>query len=351
MSIPLVTVLINTYNHERFIEQAVVSVLEQDFPASEMEVLVVDDGSTDRTPEIVQKFEPRVRLIRKANGGQASAFNVGITQSQGAIVAFLDGDDWWTPSKLREVVGAFQKNPEVGVVGHGYYEIDLDAQKNELVAPDGTHRFALNDAAGVRLFYCLEPFFVTSRLGVRKEVLDRILPVPEELVFSADGYIIRLAVAIAGAVVLDHPLCYYRVHSGNLWMTRDPDRLRRRQDMQDRLEKSILARLPSLSLPREVMAAYVEPSKVDWERSHLLAHGGKPWRTFQLEWATYRTSYVHASFGDKVLKALILGLTLIMSPRCFYQFKNWLRRYRDKLGIAVGPASVHIRRESVSIHT
>ncbi len=71
------SVLIDTYNHERFIEQAIVSVLEQDFPAADREIIVVDDGSTDRTAEIVRKFEPHVRLLRKENGGQASAFNAG----------------------------------------------------------------------------------------------------------------------------------------------------------------------------------------------------------------------------------------------------------------------------------
>src|SRR5260370_25865257 len=85
-----VSVLIDTYNHERFIEQAIVSALEQDFPASEREILVVDDGSTDRTPEIVRKFASQVRLLRKKNGGQASAFNAGISECKGEIIAFLD---------------------------------------------------------------------------------------------------------------------------------------------------------------------------------------------------------------------------------------------------------------------
>jgi glycosyltransferase involved in cell wall biosynthesis len=65
IGIPAVTVLIDTYNHERYIQEAMVSVLEQDFPRAEMEILVVDDGSTDRTPEIVRKFAPGVRLIQK----------------------------------------------------------------------------------------------------------------------------------------------------------------------------------------------------------------------------------------------------------------------------------------------
>src|ERR1700693_5784808 len=126
MAKPFVSVLIDTYNHERFIEEAIVSVLEQDFPASEMEILVVDDGSTDRTPEIVRKFEPSVRLIRKANGGQASAFNAGIPQAQGEIVAFLDGDDWWAPKKLARVVGTMKADPALGILGHGLLIVQPD---------------------------------------------------------------------------------------------------------------------------------------------------------------------------------------------------------------------------------
>src|SRR5271156_98099 len=111
MAKPFVSVLIDTYNHERFIEQAIVSVLEQDFPAAEREILVVDDGSSDRTAEIVRKFEPQVRVLRKANGGQASAFNAGIPECKGELVVFLDGDDWWARGKLTAVAEAFEQNP------------------------------------------------------------------------------------------------------------------------------------------------------------------------------------------------------------------------------------------------
>lgn len=70
------------------------SALQQDFPASEREILVVDDGSADRTPQILAKFASQVRILRKPNGGQASAFNFAIPQCEWEIVAFLDGDDW-----------------------------------------------------------------------------------------------------------------------------------------------------------------------------------------------------------------------------------------------------------------
>ncbi len=72
--------MIDTYNHERFIEQAILSVLEQDSPGADREILVVDDGSPHHTPEIAAKFGPQVRLILEANGGRASAFTAGIPE-------------------------------------------------------------------------------------------------------------------------------------------------------------------------------------------------------------------------------------------------------------------------------
>ena len=104
---PFASVLIDTYNHEKFIERAVTSVLEQDFRASDREVIVVDDGSTDRTREILRKFQPHIRILNKRNGGQASAFNAGIPGAAGEIVAFLDGDDWWAQGKLQKIAEAF----------------------------------------------------------------------------------------------------------------------------------------------------------------------------------------------------------------------------------------------------
>src|ERR1700739_2795310 len=123
MATPFLSVLIDTYNHDRFIEQAIPSVLAQAIAEGGRKIIVVDDGSTDRTPEIVRGFEPRVRLIRKTNGGQASAFNKGISECHGDIVAFLDGDDWWAPQKLRRVAEEMERNPEVGIVGNGITEV------------------------------------------------------------------------------------------------------------------------------------------------------------------------------------------------------------------------------------
>src|SRR5208283_3874186 len=118
MSRPLLSAVLNTYNYGCFIEEAVESVLAQDCPASEMDILVVDDGSTDDTAERVRKFGSRVRYLYKPNGGQSSAVNLGFEQAQGGIVALLDADDVWLPGKARAVLDAFAANPQAVMVTH-----------------------------------------------------------------------------------------------------------------------------------------------------------------------------------------------------------------------------------------
>src|SRR5271165_2805562 len=137
MTTPFVSILIDTYNHERFIEEAVQSVLSQDFPAGEREIVVVDDGSTDRTPEILSKFASQIRVLRKPNGGQASAFNHGIPQCRGELIAFLDADDWWAPDKLSQVVKAMAVEPEVGFVGHSIVSVFQDGTRRNEILRDG----------------------------------------------------------------------------------------------------------------------------------------------------------------------------------------------------------------------
>src|SRR5258708_20705478 len=145
MAKPFVTALIDTYNHEAFIEKAIDSVLQQDFPAVDTEILVVDDGSTDRTPEVTRKFAPKVRLLRKANGGQGSAFNAAIPEAQGEIVAFLDGDDWWAPNKLTSVAHVFATDAAVGFVGHAVAQV-YPAGRQHTEFPRVVSRFRLPSA-------------------------------------------------------------------------------------------------------------------------------------------------------------------------------------------------------------
>jgi glycosyltransferase involved in cell wall biosynthesis len=116
----------------------------------ETEILVVDDESTDRTPEIVRRFQPHVRLIRKTNGGQASAFNADIPETRGEIIAFLDGDDWWAKEKLKVVTNYLGARPHVGLVGHGIYKVDSDTGNMKATIPQRTCEVRFDSVDGGR---------------------------------------------------------------------------------------------------------------------------------------------------------------------------------------------------------
>ena len=93
----------------------------------------------------MSKFGPRVRLIRKPNGGQASAFNVGIPECRGGIVAFLDGDDSWGPGKLRAVSDVLASDAAIGLVGRGITEVFSDSTRR-VIAPEKNERLRLDSS-------------------------------------------------------------------------------------------------------------------------------------------------------------------------------------------------------------
>jgi glycosyltransferase involved in cell wall biosynthesis len=346
------SVLIDTYNHEHFIEQAIVSVLEQDFPASDREILVVDDGSTDRTPEIVKKFEPQVRLLRKENGGQASAFNAGIPECKGEIIAFLDGDDWWVREKLSLVASTFEQNPDVGSVGHGYLIVDESGNFQSIVAPDKTYHFDVKSESGARLFSQLRCFMGASKVAYRKSVLDQILPIPEGAVIEADEFLFTVATCLMGVVILEQPLFYYRFHQGNLFMIQQNDerRLRRKYESIACLLQSLPPRMDALRISPEVKQIMLEPLAVEVQGHRLQIDGGSRWEMFRSERAGSRIAYRDIPLGYRLFKYLVLGLALLIPPRQFLRLRQWyaakgLRNVRKWIGEPV-PAAPIIEQRS-----
>lgn len=124
---PLVSIITPTYNHERFIAQCIESVLAQTYPHWEM--IIVDDGSTDKTAAIVKRYQdPRIRYFYQEHKGPfrlGETYNFALRQSQGDLIAILEGDDWWPPDKLERMVPLFE-NPKV-VLAHGasYWVVSL----------------------------------------------------------------------------------------------------------------------------------------------------------------------------------------------------------------------------------
>jgi GT2 family glycosyltransferase len=325
MTQPAVTVLIDTFNHERFIEEAVVSVLEQDFPASEMEIVVVDDGSTDRTSEILRKFAPRVRVVTKKNGGQASAFNAGIAEVRGEIVAFLDGDDWWAREKLSCVMRAFTEDPATGFVGHGITVVQPDGREQQETLRDG-FCFQANTTEGARLFRVRRSFMGTSRMAVRASLLREIGHVPETIRIEADEYIFSLSAVLGPVRILPEALTFYRLHDANLYQMSQMDRGRaqRKQQAIAALAAELSAELARRGAAEDVRRILAGTVRNEADQLRLALGSGWPWETVRTEWAIYRMLHPDAAFSHKIFKVMSLLPALVVPPGAFYSTQRKL---------------------------
>lgn len=323
---PYITALIDTYNHESFIEQAVTSVLEQDFPPSEMEILAVDDGSADGTAAILRKFAPRVRYLHKTNGGQASAFNAGIPQAQGEIVAFLDGDDWWVKSKLSKVSEAMTRDATVGIVGHGITQVYPDGRRHTEVIRE-TPRFRANSISGARTFRLRKSFLGTSRMTIRTPLLRKILPAPESLRIEADEYLFSLAAVLSDVEILPEPLTYYRIHGSNLFQLPASESAKRRKyGVLMALVESLSEKLRAYQVDAATIRTITEAIQVEADQLGLILDGGYPWETAQTEWKLYRIMHERVSLPYRVFKSLSLMPALVLPPRLFYHWRQRLVR-------------------------
>ena len=133
---PLISVIIPVYNCEKYLAEAIESVLSQCYPS--LEVIIVDDGSTDSSAEVAAQFLPKVKYQFRENSGPSTALNQGIKLSQGDFLAFLDSDDIWELGKLTAQMHVFSENPEYDAV-FGYIqqfkspELDWESHQKILI--------------------------------------------------------------------------------------------------------------------------------------------------------------------------------------------------------------------------
>jgi glycosyltransferase involved in cell wall biosynthesis len=331
-----VTALIDTYNYGHFIEEAIESVLGQDFPSSEMEILVVDDGSTDNTPERVKKFGDRIRYFYKENGGQASALNLGFEQARGEIIALLDADDLWLPNKIRKVVEAFEAHPDSGMVYHPFlFMTGEDCLKpvQDFLAISGF----VPDSARDLLAYRGQ---ATSGVSFRKSIVGSLLPIPAGLRIMADGFLVYLIVFLSPVLALPEPLTEYRIHRQNLFnfSKSEPPKLHQKLACQNILIQEIKAWIQSRGyvIENTVLSAYVKRLELDAMLLRFGLEGATRWQLFRHlreELHIYLPLWTRKyRFFKSVVAAgaLLLGYNHFSSLRKLYGQSNFaipLRRY------------------------
>lgn len=225
---PLVSILINNYNYGRFLPEAIDSALNQTY--SNIEVIVVDDGSTDNSQEIIKGYGERIIPILKPNGGQASAFNAGFAASRGEIICFLDSDDIWKPEKVARVVNALDEHQDIGWCFHSLEFLSKDSDKlprNEYTGSSGRYDLSSHMKRG-KLTNKIPHFnLATSGMCFNRSLLDQILPMPEVIKITSDDYIKYIALGVSPGFIILEDLALQRIHDSNAYTFRsDKQQLR-----------------------------------------------------------------------------------------------------------------------------
>lgn len=207
-----VSIIINNFNYAPFVEAAIESALGQTY--ADCEVIVVDDGSTDGSREIIQRFEGRAVLVLKPNGGQASALNAGLRAARGELIAFLDSDDALFPYAIESAVNAWQ--PGVAKVQFPLEILDHDNQGTGLRMP----REALSEGSLMAEFLKTGRYVTSPTSGnlFSRAFLEKVCPIPEsgEWAETADGYINTCAPFYGRIIALAEPLGFYRIHGTSM---------------------------------------------------------------------------------------------------------------------------------------
>lgn len=214
MSQPVaVEIVIGNYNYGRFLDAAIDSALAQRHPHSR--VIVVDDGSTDHSREVMARYGDRITTVFKENGGQASAFNAGWAQCLGDIVIFLDSDDVLLSDAAARAAAAFAAAPGAVKVHYPMAVIDKNGHPTGELKPPRYIRLPAGDLRRCQLIF---PFDLawTGNSAFSTAALKRIMPIPErEFATSADWYLKHLVPLLGDVISLQDVCVCYRVHGSN----------------------------------------------------------------------------------------------------------------------------------------
>ena len=242
--LPSVSIVINNHNYGRYLGAAIDSALRQDYEA--LEVVVVDDGSTDDSRAVIRRYGDRVTAVFKAQGGQASALNHGSAVARGDVVFFLDADDMLWPQAASTVVRAW--TPDLAKAQFNLRFVDETGRSTgRLFASElfsGDLRADLLDGVNI--------YPPTTGNAYARTLLDKLLPIPEQTwSLHADAYLAWLAPFYGSVLSMTDPLGDFRLHGANRWKTSgnlSPERLRQELQLLLDVEALLKSRQADLGL-------------------------------------------------------------------------------------------------------
>ncbi|MFL5827649.1 MAG: glycosyltransferase [Thermoleophilaceae bacterium] len=254
MTVPHVSCVVTAYNLERFIGAAVQSALDVDWPEERLEVIVVDDGSTDGTAAVLAGFGDRIRAIEQPNRGFNAAMSAGIGAARGDYIAILDGDDEWTRDKLQTQVRFLESRPAVGLV-HG--DMEVMGADGHTLHPSFFEHANVSPERGWVLGSLLRGNFVSGGASVvRASLRERFWPIPPEAAYP-DWYIASRVAEVAEIDHVDVSVNRYRRHDANMGLGQSGDKQARTMRHDARYIRWMLGHIDTSGTPvHEVAAGY-----------------------------------------------------------------------------------------------
>jgi glycosyltransferase involved in cell wall biosynthesis len=311
-----VSAVIVNYNYGRFLGSCIDTVLAQTYRP--LEVIVVDDGSTDESREVLRAYEGRVQIILQENRGQAAGFEAAVAVASGEVICFLDSDDGWYPHKVERVVAALEQNPRADWLRHKLALVDESLaplhresppfQGSAVVAPDPTLFLERIVMAG-------------TALALRRSVVPRVFPLgsAQEFEFADDTLLLaRIFAARLWGYSLDEVLGYYRRHSGQRFGQSVPRLVRHGMVVTEAMVKVVDARRGS--------------SVIFKHRLILAALDGAPW------WSSQRIGALLSGLGTTVKLLPRFGLFVRQTSALMFAFvapSRWVRRLERMHAFAV----------------
>jgi glycosyltransferase involved in cell wall biosynthesis len=246
----LASIIINNYNYGRFLTEAIDSALGQTY--QNIEVIVVDDGSTDSSREVIVGYDDRVISVFKTNGGQASAMNAGFEKSNGDVIIFLDSDDILFTDAVQKVMPFFVEESVAKVHWPLYVMNEQGIKTGEIKPksklPEGDFR---NDVLHIGPPFSSSP--PTSGNGWSRKFIESVMPIPEnKFRIGADTYLFEIAPFFGMIKRIEEPQGFYRSHRNNNYGTMSfSDKLTTEVRLYDALFTSLEKYCKKLGIPHD----------------------------------------------------------------------------------------------------
>jgi hypothetical protein len=216
-----IDIVINNYNYADYLPAAIESARIQDHPA--VNVIVVDDGSTDESRDRLRAHEGSIEIVLKENGGQASALNAGFERCRGEAVIFLDADDVLRPDAASRVAAAFASDPRLAKVQFRLDVIDAEGRPTGETKPAPHLAMPSGDMSRAELAAPFDQVWMaTSGNAFRTKTLERILPVPERYSRFPDYYLVHLTALLGPVHSIEEVAGSFRIHGRNSFEPQEP---------------------------------------------------------------------------------------------------------------------------------